>query len=259
MPRTARASCADICYHVMNRGNARATVFHDRSDYNAFVALLRRANQRIPMRILAWCVMPNHFHLVLRPYKDLDLGRWMHWLLTAHVRRHQSRHGTIGRIWQGRFKALPVQEDAHLLAVLRYVERNPLRAGLVQRAEEWRWSSMQWRSSTSGLLSMPPIQLPENWGAFVNRSQGDDLDSIRRAIQRGRPFGDPQWSEQTAERLGITNSLRPLGRPVSNAAGRVPTAGRTSPVEKRNVPISSPLKNEECPLFRDGGGGAAVD
>ena len=219
MPRTARASRADVCYHVLNRANGRARVFHDRPDYDAFVAFLSRACEHIAMRILAWCLMPNHFHLILRPYADLDLGRWMHRVMTAHVKRHHSKYGTIGRIWQGRFRALPVQEDGHLLTVLRYVERNPLRAGLVESAEAWPWSSLRSRGASGGLLSASPVRLPENWNAFVNGTPGDEwLDAIRAAIQRGRPLGDPVWMEEAAERLGLESSLRPIGRPRTDAS-----------------------------------------
>ena len=142
MPRTARASAANLCYHVLNRGNNRASVFHKDGDFDAFVDLLAEAKLRNPMRILAYCVLPNHFHLALWPLGDGDLGRWMHWLLTAHVRRYQRHYHSTGHVWQGRFKAFPIQEDEHLLVVLRYIERNPLRAGLVERAEDWSWSSL---------------------------------------------------------------------------------------------------------------------
>jgi len=127
---------------VLNRGNNRARVFHKDGDFEAFVDLLAEAKLRIPMRILGYCVLPNHFHLALWPLGDGDLGRWMHWLLTAHVRRYQRHYHSTGHAWQGRFKAFPIQEDEHLLVVLRYIERNPLRAGLVERAEEWSWSSL---------------------------------------------------------------------------------------------------------------------
>ena len=142
MPRTARASAANLCYHVLNRGNNRASVFHKDGDFDAFVDLLAEAKLRNPIRILAYCVLPNHFHLALWPLGDGDLGRWMHWLLTAHVRRYQRHYHSTGHVWQGRFKAFPIQEDEHLLVVLRYIERNPLRAGLVARAEDWSWSSL---------------------------------------------------------------------------------------------------------------------
>src|SRR6266511_1948634 len=143
MPRTARASAGGYCYHILNRGNGRAAVFHKDEDYRAFVRLIAEAFRRRPMRVLAYCLMPNHFHLALWPFGDGDLSTWMQWLLTAHVRRYHRHYHSSGLVWQGRFKAFPIQEDAHLLSVLRYIERNPLRAGLVARAEDWGWSSLR--------------------------------------------------------------------------------------------------------------------
>src|SRR5271157_5687971 len=107
MPRTARASAANLCYHVLNRGNNRARVFHKDGDFDAFVDLLAEAKLRIPMRILGYCMLPNHFHPALWPLGDGDLGRWMHWLLTAHFRRYQRHYRSTGHVWQGRFKAFP--------------------------------------------------------------------------------------------------------------------------------------------------------
>lgn len=150
MPRTARASAGGYCYHVLNRGNARAQIFHAPDDYHAFLRVLDLACQRIPLRVLAYCLLPNHFHLALWPYADGDLSRWMHWLQTAHVRRYHRHYQSSGHIWQGRFKAFPIQQDEHLLTVMRYIERNPLRAGLVERAEHWEWSSLH-RSAASRL------------------------------------------------------------------------------------------------------------
>jgi putative transposase len=126
----------------LNRGNARAEVFHAPTDYDAFLDAVAEATLRVPMRTLAYCLMPNHFHLVVWPVGDGDLSRWMHWLTTAHVRRYLAHYRHSGHVWQGRFKAFPAQDDGHLLTVLRYVERNPLRANLVARAEDWPWSSL---------------------------------------------------------------------------------------------------------------------
>ncbi len=99
MPRTARASIGGICYHVLNRGNARQDVFHDDQDHREFVELIREACSRVPMRVLAWCLMSNHFHLVLWPRADGDLSRWMQWLLTSRVRRYHSRYHYSGHVW----------------------------------------------------------------------------------------------------------------------------------------------------------------
>ena len=137
MPRTLRASAGGYCYHALNRGNERSRVFHDADDCNAFVASLRAGCARVPMRLIGFCVLPNHFHLVLRPYEDGDLSVWMQWLLTSHAHGYRKRYRGSGHVWQGRFRSFPIEENQHLLTVLRYVERNPLRAGLVTHAQDW--------------------------------------------------------------------------------------------------------------------------
>jgi putative transposase len=215
MPRTARASVGGVAYHVINRGNGRATVFHHDDDFAAFEQLLAGACDRRPVRLLAHCLMPNHFHLVLLPRGDGELGRWMQWLLTSHVRRHHRRHGTSGHVWQGRFKAFPIQRDEHLLTVLRYVERNPVRAGLVERAERWRWSSA-WRGRPASVVSPSPspVDKPLNWLQRVNRPETDaELATVRTSVNRGAPLGGETWIRRTATRLGLESTLRPRGRP----------------------------------------------
>jgi putative transposase len=202
---------------VLNRGNGRAEVFHKDDDFAAFLELMAAARERLPMRILGYALLPNHFHLVLWPHNDGDLSRWMQWLLTSHVRRYHRHYHGSGHVWQGRFKAFPIEQDEHLLAVLRYVERNPLRAGMVGRAEAWAWSSLAWRSSGKRpeLLSQWPVPCPRNWRAHVSAAQSEaELVALRRSIERGAPFGDERWSQRIAKRLGIESSLRPRGRPT---------------------------------------------
>lgn len=216
MPRTARASVGEYCYHVINRGNARAEVFHADGDYQAFVRSLQEASQRIPMRLLAYCLMPNHFHLALWPHHDGDLSRWMQWLLTAHVRRYHRWYDSSGHVWQGRFKAFPIEQDAHLLTVLRYIEQNPVRAGLVGRAEDWRWSSARiWKELGEGVhLDGGPVPRPNPWLEWVHGPMEDtDVRRIRQSVNRGAPFGSESWSVGTAAVLGLEASLRPIGRP----------------------------------------------
>ncbi|MBI1917920.1 MAG: transposase [Planctomycetes bacterium] len=216
MPRTARASVGGLCYHVLNRGNARRTVFHKDGDYAAFVKALADVCREVPLRPLAYCLMPNHFHLVLWPKGDTDLGRGMQWLLTTHVRRYHEHYHSSGHVWQGRFKAFPLEQDEHLLTVLRYVERNPLRAGLVKRAEDWPWSSLHGRAAgvPKAFLSLGPMPLPKDWLGFVNAALTDaELDRLRRSVARGTPFGADCWVRETAARLGLEASLRPRGRP----------------------------------------------
>ncbi len=217
MPRTARASAADYCYHVLNRGNGRAEVFHKPDDFAAFLEAVADASCRLPMRVLGYCVMPNHFHLVVQPHGDGDLSRWMQWLLTTQVRRYRRHYGSSGHVWQGRFKAFPCQEDAHLLTVLRYVERNALRAGLVRRAEEWPYGSLHAAIAGRGpVVPERPAGAPPlgEWVGRVNRPMGEsELAALRRCVARGAPFGTEEWSRRTAAALGLESALRPRGRP----------------------------------------------
>jgi len=180
-------------YHVINRGNNRSDVFLSPADYRAFLRLIEQAQERIPLRMLAFCVMPNHFHLVVSQDGAKDVSRWMHWLLTTHVHRHHLKYGTSGRIWQGRFKAFPIEQDGHLLTVMRYVERNALRSGLVARAEQWLWGSLAWRNDAfgGGLVSKPPMPLPSDWTARVNAPQTPkELEALRAAVNRQRPYAE---------------------------------------------------------------------
>ena len=217
MPRCSRPRLAGLCAHVVTRGNARATVFHSEQDYAVFAGLMKAAQDRVRLELFAWCVMPNHLHLVVRPQADDDLPRWMHWLLTTHAQRHRSRHETTGHIWQGRYKSFPIQTDVHLLRVLRYVERNPVRAGLVASSRDWRWSSASERASPSGmaeLLSESPVPLPTPWVEWADMPLTDEeLDFIRTSVRRGRPFGDPAWARGTTERIGLRATMTPRGRP----------------------------------------------
>jgi putative transposase len=220
MPRTSRASQGGYCYHVLNRGNGRADVFHKDDDYRAFLHLMGQASGRLPMRVVAYCLMPNHFHLVLWPHADGDLSRWMQWLMTTHVRRYHKHHGSSGHVWQGRFKAFPIQKDEHLLTVIRYVERNALRANLAKRAESWPWSSLTKPDADGGGVALHegPCPRGEDWHAHVNRPQSDaELKALRQSSSRGTPFGGSRWQALTAGRLGLESTLRPRGRPRKTA------------------------------------------
>jgi putative transposase len=221
MPRTERASVGGVCYHVINRGVARLEVFHKDADYRAFLDMMAEGNARLPMRLLGLCLMPNHFHLVLRPRGDGDLSRWMHWLMTSQVSRYRRHYHDTGggHLWQGRFKAFPIQQDRHLLTVLRYVEANPLRGGLVRRAQDWPWSSLAMRAAGAELLSSWPVDRPGDWLARVNRpALAADLEAVRRSVNRGAPYGSPVWASRTAAALGLESTLRPRGRPRSAPA-----------------------------------------
>jgi putative transposase len=163
--------------------------------------------------VLAYCLMPNHFHLVLWPYGGGDLSRSKHWLMTTHVRRFLKHDRGSGHVWQGRFKALPIQEDEHLRVVLRYVERNGLRAALVQRTEQRPWSSLA-RAAEPPLLDPGPAPRGAGWVEVVNAPMTEaECQAIAESIRRSRPLGAEAWVNQTARDLGLRSSLRNAGRP----------------------------------------------
>jgi putative transposase len=215
MPRPPRYIFANECYHVLNRAN-NGNVFHAQGDYAAFADVMAKAQDRLHLPLLAVCLMPNHFHLVVKPRGDDDLARWLQWLCTTHVRHHHRKFDSHGRLGEGRYKAFLVQDDHYLLTVMRYVERNALRKGLVTRAEDWRWSSLAWRSHAKPPLALEPspLELPANWADFVNLPQTSaELEAIRTSVTRQRPFGDPMWVEAKANEAGLGQSLVSVGRP----------------------------------------------
>lgn len=199
MPRPPRAIVANYCYHVLNRANRRAEVFHEAADYAAFIALMTRAQEHEELPILAACLMPNHFHLVVQPTRARSISRWIHWLCTTHVRHYHAKYGTSGRIWQGPYKACLVQTDRYLLTLMRYVERNAQEARIVRRAEDWSWGSLRWRNGPTSPLALAaaPIELPSYWTEFVNQPQtAMELAAIRECVNKQTPFGDPERAEQ---------------------------------------------------------------
>jgi putative transposase len=228
MGRALRSSPGGYVYHALNRSNARAPIFLKDGDYEAFERVMVKSLEHVAgMRLVAYCLMPNHWHLVLWPRRDGELSDFMHWLTLTHTQRWHAHHRDVGsgHLYQGRFKSFPIEADDHYFAVSRYVERNALRAGLVERAEAWHWGSLgrraggdaAWRPS----LSAGPLPWPAQWLKRVNAAQTEaELEAIRRSVQRGQPFGGDVWVERTAKRLGLTSTLRPVGRPKSTKDGK---------------------------------------
>jgi putative transposase len=225
MPPTASASAADYCYHVLNRGNACAEGFRKPADYEAFLERVAAACARLSVRVLGYCPMPNHVHLVLRPFRDGDLSRWMQWFLTTHVRRYRRHYGSSGHVWLGRFRAFPCQDDEHLLTVLRDVERNALRAGIVRRAEEWPFGSLHTAVEPGGPAAREPGPLPGDkaWIERVNRPMSEaELAAVRQCVESGMPYDSEAWTKKTALTLGLESSLRPRGRPKKQECRTAP-------------------------------------
>lgn len=199
-------------------------IFSKTGDYAAFVKLLEQGRSRISMRILGYCLMPNHWHLVLWPRRGTDLSRFIGWISTTHVRRWREHRGNRGEghLYQGRFKSFAVQTDAHLLTVLRYVEGNAVAAGLVPHAPDWPWSSLAAASGADGVrveLAPWPVDRPRNWAAVVDERIEAKLSAqLETSETRGRPFGGDAWVRRTITRHHLEHTLRDPWRPRKTPA-----------------------------------------
>jgi len=220
MPRIRRVDIGNHVYHIINRANARVQIFDNDDDYKLFESILEEATERFDMRLLAYCIMPNHFHLILYPKKDGDLSKFMGWLTNTHTRRWHTAKGTIGQghLYQGRYKSFLCQKDNYLLTLFKYVEQNPKKAKLVRRSENWKWSSL-WRRENRAfrqkkILSQWPIDIPKNYLSLVNQTQNnDEKENIEESIIKSNPYGDFDWVENIVKKFGLEQTLKGVGRP----------------------------------------------
>ena len=209
-----------MIYHVLNRANFRSLLFRKPAHYDDFLAIVKESLNFVPMRILAYCLMPNHWHWVLYPRADGDLSKFVQRVTLTHTQRYHAKGQTIGygHIYQGRYKSLPVESDSHFLALVRYVERNAKRAALVNRAEDWPWSSVHVRlygdAEQRKILSPWPTPEPGDYRKSLNHAQGrEEVEKIREAIARSRPYGSDNWVSKAAREFGLESTTRHRGRP----------------------------------------------
>jgi putative transposase len=233
MSRTARSAPPGLVYHVLNRSVGKMKMFRRHADYNAFERIILETHERCPLRLLAYCIMPTHWHFVAWPQKEGELTDFFRRLAHTHAMRWRVSHHTVGygHLYQGRFKSFPVKRDDHFLTLCRYVERNPLTAGLCDRAEHWRYASLHARATQAApappsppsethrlgtLLTPWPVQRPDNWIEHVNRPMTEkELQRVRLSLARGQPLGPDDWTRHTAARLNLQHTLRREGRPPS--------------------------------------------
>jgi putative transposase len=228
MPRPLRPIDDRLVYHVINRGNNRQSVFHDEGDYLAFLKAVADLKERRPFELYGYCLMSNHIHLLLRPGKN-SISRIVQSLLVSHTQRYHRFHDSSGHVWQGRFKSPVIQDDEHLLTVLRYIEANPWRAKLVEQAGDYRWSSFACHGSGRAdplldstpayeALAARPAARQRRWSAYVHQTpDADELAAIRRSSERGLPYGKSAWVDRLARRLKLDLLIRPRGRPRKSA------------------------------------------
>ena len=220
MPRQSRDDRAGQIYHVLNRGNQKQKIFHKAEDYEAFIRVLAEGLQKYPAQLFAFTLMPNHWHFVLRPNEDGQMGHLLRWVTATHTLRYRGHYDNRGggHLYQGRFKSFPLSDDEHFYVVCRYVERNPLRAKLVKSAKDWPYGSLyRWNRAKQVdplLLSPWPIPRLAQWNKRVDTALSDsELKAIRTCVDRSRPYGSEEWTDELADRHGLWHTLRPAGRP----------------------------------------------
>jgi putative transposase len=205
MARLARIVVSGAPHHVTQRGNRRQTVFFGEADYRAYLDLLAEHTRKAGVAVWAWCLMPNHVHLMLTP-PDADALRAA--LADAHRRYSRMvnfREGWRGYLWQGRFASCPM-DAAHALAAARYVELNPVRAGMVKKPKAWPWSSARAHltGKSDGITDIAALGIaPDQWAAFLDSGLDEPtLESIRRGERTGRPLGSSDFVQRLEAETG---------------------------------------------------------
>ena len=249
MPRLARPVADGLLYHAINRGNNRAAVFLCPQDYLAFLKALAQTQERYPFRLFGYCLMTNHFHRLLSPEPGQSVSRIMQSLSVAHTWRYHRTQGSVGHVWQGRFKSPVIEDDDHALVVLRYIEANPLRAGMVTDLASYPWSSyrLHGMGRSDPLLSPLPAwetlakdeaSRQQHWRTRVHTPCTErELAAVRRSLLSGRPFGGAVWTEHIARLLGL-----PPGR--ASGAGQGKRKHELTP----NSFNFFPCRREQCGL-----------
>jgi putative transposase len=220
MPRTARVDTGGEIYHVINRANGRLQIFTKKEDYELFENILRDAKELVDMRIIAYTVMPNHFHLILHPKSDGDLGTFMHRVCNTHTRKYHALTKTngTGHLYQGRYKSFLVDSNEYLLSLIKYVERNPVRASLTHLCEDWQWGSAYKRlcgtPKEKELIDEIPVEVSRNYSLWINLTEDEKvLHSIRQSIKKGVPYGRTEWVDVMIKRHNLWQTIRNFGRP----------------------------------------------
>ena len=220
MPRINRGALERGFFHVLNRGNHRQQLFAKAEEYGAFLELLAHSSEHLPVKLWGYCLMPNHWHLVVEVERMEDLSKWVHGVCNRHVRKHHQQNPRQGggHIYQGRYKSFPIEDEIYLYTVLRYVEANPLRARLVTRAEDWAWSSLSKKPIFDGLIEIARPKLATwkrdaHWLEEVNLGQSaEQLHTMRTCVLRGQPLGSESWLN-TLTQGDLASTIRPRGRP----------------------------------------------
>jgi len=226
MPRKARVILSNTPHHIVQRGHNRKAVFIEQADYRYYLGNLLEWKEKLACKVYAYCLMTNHVHLIIDPGETPEnLSRLMKRLAGRQTRWVNAVEARTGSLWEGRFKCSPIETHCYLLACCRYVERNPLRAGMVSLPQEYKWSSYRDKIGLGGdgvvdrdicyqLLGHNDVARQAAYAEWVNRrDEKDDVTLIRAALARGQLTGTSRFAEEVEERMGIRIQMRGPGRP----------------------------------------------
>jgi len=206
MPRVARVVAEGMPHHVIQRGNRRQQVFFEKEDREYYLEQLLEKSRQYDLAVWAYCLMDNHVHLVVVPQREESLAQAIGETHKSYTRMINFKKGWRGYLWEGRFKSF-VLDERHLWACMRYVERNPVRAKMIERAENYAWSSAKAhvdRTKNALLSDCYLLDEIDDWAAYLaENDQEEDLKLFRRHGETGRPLGDTGFLEKLKKKLGI--------------------------------------------------------
>ncbi|MBM4348463.1 MAG: transposase [Deltaproteobacteria bacterium] len=218
MPRIARIVGVGFPHHIIQRGNNRERVFTVSADYEKYLSFLLKYSEEKETAVLAYCLMPNHTHLLVKPEKEEALPKMMQGITLSYSKYFNGENGRTGRLWECRYYSSVIDADSYLWAVIKYIENNPVRAGIVQRPEDYSYSSAKAHilGKKDPLLKEPLFNISElnEYREFIRSEQEKKVvEEIRKQTRSGKPLGDPQFLITLSERLGSSLSFKPKGRP----------------------------------------------
>ena len=229
MPRTARIVVPNTPHHIVQRGHNKQPVFHEDNDYCAYLSILRKWAREYEVKVYGYCLMTNHVHILLDPGSNVNsLASVMKRVAGKFARRFNGRHSRTGTLWEGRFKSSPIQTDAYLLACCRYIDLNPVRAGMVEHPSAYPWSSFRQKTSDSDdtWIDLDPCYIAlgrtmdrrmQSYARFVTEGIPDDGETefIRQALNSGKLTGNDQFIDAVEMMVGERIELVPPGRPAA--------------------------------------------
>ncbi len=218
MPRVARIVVKGYPHHIVQRGNNRQNVFFDEQDKNYYLGLLKKYSEDCGCKIHAYCLMTNHIHSLMVPQQDNSLAKTMQKVSLRYTQHINKKLKRTGRLWECRFHSAVVDTEGYLWAVCRYIERNPVRAGMVELPEDYKWSSAKFQVTDQECDFLEPVWKDsddrEEYKKFLNTlGEKEEIEMVKKRTYEGKPIGTVQFIENIAELLGIEISTRPKGRP----------------------------------------------